>query len=85
MSDVIPIEANCPYCGEAMELGKAKVHSTMLGMIFVGFSNQHLSFFPKGEEKVRILSSGNRVKAHHCNTCGATVIPKKGNDYKWLD
>ncbi len=68
-----------------MELGRVKVHSTILGMLVTGFSNQHLSFFAKGRKKLRVLSSGNEVKAHHCPGCGATVVPKNDKDFGWLD
>ena len=81
----IPIEADCPYCGEQMTIGEARVHSTALGILFVGMSNQHLSFFKKGKKTRRVLSSGHRIKAHHCESCGATVIPQAKGGIRWLD
>ena len=65
----------CPLCGSDLEPGQVKVHGTLLGFLFVGFSYAHCWFAPNGEGKERIVvpSGGSRLSCC-CPHCGFVAI-----------
>lgn len=77
---------NCPKCQKEMDTGQAQVRGTVFGFLMVGFSHQHLFFYPDNlpppEKQLGIpirrgrviVSSGCEVSAYRCDDCAITVL-----------
>ena len=68
-------KAICPYCGFEMSLGKAKIKSSLGGILLAGFSHQHLYFEgPNCNEEI-IMRTRSEKGAYLCNNCEGIFIP----------
>jgi hypothetical protein len=70
------MKTECPYCGEVMKKGQAKIHGNTLGFLIVGISYQNLYFRAENEGEIRILESGCSVYSMRCESCGIVILNK---------
>ena len=68
-------EAICPYCGSVMSSGKAKIKSTLGGLLLAGFSLQHLFFEGSDHNEEIIMRTRSEKKAFLCTNCEGLFIP----------
>ena len=64
----------CPYCNGTLKSGEAKIHGTMTGFLFVGFSHQNLYFKSELGEEIEVLGSNECTPAMRCEECGVVVL-----------
>ena len=64
----------CPYCNGTLKSGEAKIHGTLTGFLFFGFSYQNLYFKPESGEEVEVLGSRESTPAMRCEECGVVVL-----------
>lgn len=64
----------CPYCNGILESGEAKIHGTLTGFLFVGFSYQNLYFKPESGEEIEVLGSRESTPAMRCEECGVVTL-----------
>ena len=67
-------EAVCPYCGSKMSHGKARIKSTLGGMLLAGFSYQHLFFEGSDRNENIIMRTRSEKEAYLCENCEGLFI-----------
>ncbi len=65
----------CPYCEFEMSLGKAKIKSTLGGILLAGFSHQHLFFENSNGNEDIIIRTRSQKEAYLCENCEGIFIP----------
>jgi len=68
-------EAVCPYCGFVMSPGKAKIKSTLGGILLAGLSHQHLFFKGQDQRESLIMRTRSEKEAFLCENCEGIFIP----------
>jgi len=68
-------KAICPYCGLEMSIGKAKIKSSLGGILLAGFSHQHLYFEGSNGNEEIIMRTRSEKEAFLCTNCEGIFIP----------
>ncbi|WP_068475845.1 hypothetical protein [Saccharicrinis aurantiacus] len=67
----------CPNCNGIIVHGTARIHGTMFGFLFVGFSYQNLYFQPNNEREYKVLGPNMPVQAMICKNCETLVLSQE--------
>jgi predicted RNA-binding Zn-ribbon protein involved in translation (DUF1610 family) len=79
---LIKMNMKCPYCGGEMVPGAAYISGTLLGMLFIGLSYQHLWFRRlDGSRKEKIIHSNDERAGHQCIQCGAVLVHRQRREW----